>query len=618
MNCAIASVLPGSPAPSANGVCSPVSREQTQAKLDRRSLAAQRHRASQSYTTAERIEEAAQRYADRAALHCAGQSCSYAQLNARANQVAHAVHSQGVRRGDVVAICLENRPGFFFVWLGLAKLGVTVAFLNTNLKGRGLAHALQVTGATRAVVGEECLDQFNSPEVPDEIACWLWRDAENPAGEAARARAACDLGALADACPQENPPAAWRSGLQAGHPAVYIFTSGTTGFPKAAVVSHARWLITGDVMQETMSVKPDDCFYCFLPLYHGAASLSAGATAFASGASVALRRKFSKREFWVDVRRFKVTICQYVGEICRYLLTDPARPDDRHHSLRKMVGAGMSLDVWERFVNRFGAMDIYEGWGATESNTNTINLDNRPGSCGRVPFWEKTNLRLVRYDVASGSHPRDAQGHFQLCEAGEAGEAIGRLIDIPDVVGGRFEGYTSAEETERKILRNVFSDGDAWWSSGDLLRCDQDGYCWFVDRIGDTFRWKSENVSTLEVADSLGDLPGVEMITVYGVAVDGHEGRAGMASIVMQAGKAFDARALYRLSTERLPDYAAPLLVRVSDVADMTSTYKLRKVDLQREGFDSALVRDPLYVRDRAQQCYVALTPQALQRALSN
>lgn len=599
----------------ASGIAS-VTREQTQAKLDRRSAQAARHRASQTYCTAERVEDSARQYAERPCLLYGDERYSYAEVNQKVNQVAHAAYAQGVRCGDVVAICLENRPGFFFVWLGLAKLGVTVAFLNTNVSGKTLAHAMQATGARLAILGEECLSNFTVPEVADLATYWLWPDGDFPANAAKREICTLDLEALTHQFPDTNPPVQWRANQVAEASAVYIFTSGTTGLPKAAIVSHARWLITGDVMRETMDVTSQDCFYCFLPLYHGAASLSAGATAFATGASLALRRKFSKREFWSDVRRHNVTICQYVGEICRFLLSEPEKADDRSHTLRKMVGAGLSAEVWVQFIQRYGDIDIFEGWGATEANTNTINVDNRVGSCGRVPFWEKTNLRIVRYDIENDTYPRDAHGYMIPCGPGEVGEAIGMIIDIPDVVAGRFEGYASSDATDKKILRNVFQQDDAWWSSGDLLRYDDDGYCYFVDRIGDTYRWKSENVSTMEVADNLGDFPGMETVTIYGVQVSGHEGRAGMAAIVMQPGQIFDPHAFYALTNARLPRYAAPLFVRVAPAADLTTTYKLRKVDLQREGFDPDIVRDPLFVRDEKAQSYVALTSEAVARAL--
>ncbi|AQV98316.1 long-chain-acyl-CoA synthetase [Cupriavidus necator] len=592
------------------------SREETQRKLDRRSAIAQRHRSDDSRGVAERFEQSVRDFAGRVCLRYGDATFTYAELNALANRVAHAAHAQGVRCGDTVAICMENRPAFFVLHLGFAKIGATVSFLNTNLPGKPLRHALQTTGARLVVVGEECLASFDNPECRGVVPCWLWPDDERPASEALRALCALDLAALAGAAPEHDPPASWRAGLVAGQTAVHIFTSGTTGLPKAAVISHLRWLVTGDVMQATMDVRPDDVFYCFLPLYHGAAALSAGATAFAAGASLVLRRKFSKREFWNDVRRCGITICQYVGEICRYLLSEAPRADDRTHTLRALVGAGMSTETWDAFVRRFGKLDIYEGWGATEANVNTINVDNRVGSCGRVPFWHKTSLRIVRYDVETDSHPRDADGFMIPCAPGEVGEALGMIGDGNGNLISRFDGYTSAEATERKILRNVLCPGDSWWSSGDLLRYDEDGYCYFVDRIGDTFRWKSENVSTMEVADSLGDLPGLESITVYGVQVPGMEGRAGMAALVMQPGRAFDPGAFYALTCQRVPRYAAPLFVRIADTADLTSTFKLRKVDLQREGYDPALVRDPLYVRDERAGTYVPFAPAAVQRAL--
>ena len=593
-------------------------REVTQAKLDRRSAVAAKFRASSPYTLADLFEARSREHATRALLRYRDDAWTYAEANAEVNRLAHALHALGVRRGDVVALAMENRPQFFFAWFALAKLGAVAAFLNTHIGHRALAHALEVTGARRAIVGEECLAAFDAPEVDrSRTELWLVADPEKPASEALRRLCADDLVARAAAAPADDPDPAWRAGLTAGDAAVHIFTSGTTGLPKAAVISHARWLLTGEVMQVTLDSVPEDCFYTFLPLYHGAASLSSGATAICSGASLALRRKFSRREFWPDVRRYRATVCQYVGEICRYLLGEPPRADDRSHTLRKMVGAGLGAETWTRWVERFGPMEIFEGWGATEANTNTINVDNRVGSCGRVPFWEKTNLRLVRYDVEADRHPRDEHGRLILCQPGEVGEAIGMIHGYPDIVAGRFEGYTAPEATERKILRNVFKDGDAWWSSGDLLRYDEDGYFYFVDRIGDTFRWKSENVSTTEVAEAFGDLPGVESVTVYGVQVPGTEGRAGMAAVVMEPGWVFDPVAFYERAAERLPRYAAPLFVRVPPVADMTTTFKLRKVDLQRQGYDPAQFGDPLFVRDDDAGRYVPLTAAAVARALA-
>ncbi len=596
----------------------PIPREETQAKLDLRSATSARYKASLPYTTADRVEERAQQHADSPLLIYGNETLTYAQVNERINQVAHAAYALGVRRGDVVAMDIENRPAFFYVWMGLAKIGAVVAFLNTHVNGKPLVHALSVTGAKRVIVGEECLPHFAKTEdLPTDVDYWLWPDSEHPASAEMRQLCSLDLEAKAQVASTQNPPREWREGLVAGDNAQFIFTSGTTGLPKAALISHARWLMAGDLMEVTMQASPKDCFYVFLPLYHGAASMSAASACLAGGARMLLRRKFSRREFWNDVRKHGVTSCQYVGEICRFLLSDPPRPDDKEHTLRKMSGTGMAPEVWAQWTERFGdVFQIIESWGSTEANASTLNLDNWPGSCGRVPFWEKTNLRIVRYDVDNDTHPRDENGFMQLCDVNEPGEAIGMIIDYPDIVAGRFEGYTSKDATEKKILRNVFRQGDAWWSSGDLLRCDEDGYCWFVDRIGDTFRWKSENVSTTEVADALGDFPGLDAITVYGVQVPGAGGRAGMASLVLQPDAKFDPKAFWDLALTRLPRYAAPLFLRLSATADMTGNYKLRKVDLQRDGFDPEKVKDPLFVRDDSAKTYVPLTPEAVDKAL--
>lgn len=599
-----------------NSACVP--REVTQSKLDKRSAVASKFLASSPYTIADRVEECAATWDAHIFLREGDASYSYSDVNAQANQVARALQAQGVRKGDVVAMSLENRAAFFFVWLGINKLGAVAAFLNTHVSGKPLLHALEVTKARYVVVGEECAQRYTETELPVKGLTWMhWPDRERAVDAQVLAQFGSDLQALSAQQDGFNVPLAWREGLTAGDTAQYIFTSGTTGLPKAAVISHARWLMSGDSMKEVWEIAPQDIFYCFLPMYHAAASMSATATAMSAGAGVVVRRKFSRSEFWHDIRRYGITFCQYVGEICRFLLTAPHDAQDQQHTLRKMSGTGMTLELWQQWSERFGStFQIFEGWGSTEANASSVNVDNRIGACGRVPFWEKTNLRLVRYDQETGDYIRDANGFLQLAGVNEPGEAIGKIMDYPDIVAGRFEGYTRAEDSEKKTLRNAFSQGDAWWSSGDLLRCDEDGYLWFVDRIGDTFRWKSENVSTMEVSDALGDFSGLDAITVYGVQVPGHGGRAGMAALVMHENATFDPQAFWSLAVSRLPRYAAPLFVRLMDTPDMTGNYKLRKVDLQKQGYDAAQTADPLYVRDDRLQTYVPLTPAAVTEAL--
>jgi len=593
--------------------CELVPREHTQRLLDRCAQAGARIKPQDAYTLADRLEAQADQFADRTFLVYQGQRYRYRDMDARANQYAHAFAQRGLKAGDVCALMMENRPDFFFCWFGLCKLGVVAAFINHHARGRALLHALHSTGASALVAGEECLHALaESPEVSD-WPCWLVPDAERPATPALRRYADASFPQQVLQAGSGRIERDGRCHLKAEETLLLIFTSGTTGLPKAARYSHLRWMVAGDVMAQCMHVTPEDVFYCCLPLYHGAAATSLTSTALKAGASIILRRKFSASAFWTDVRTHGVTIFQYIGEICRYLLNRPACAQDRDHRLRCMLGAGLSPDIWQRWLERFGQMQVIESWGSTEANTSTLNLDNYPGSCGRVPFWDKTNLRLLRYDLNNQTHVRDEHGFCCHCEPGEIGEAVGMIPDDP-LLGGRFEGYTSKEATEKKILRNVFKPGDAWWSSGDLLRYDENGYCYFVDRIGDTFRWKSENVSTQEVADALGDFPGLELINIYGVRVPGHEGRAGMAAIEMQPGRQFDPNAFYKFSLERVPRYAAPVFVRVCASADMTSTFKLRKVDLQRQGYAQELFSDPLYVRDEASASYQPYSLEVLAR----
>ncbi|MBV0934584.1 long-chain-acyl-CoA synthetase [Marinobacterium weihaiense] len=586
-----------------------VPREVTQQKLDRRAQAAGLIKPLDLYTIADRVEAQAEALGDHPFIIYGDRRLSYAEVDARANQVAHAALACGLKPGDVCAMAMENRPEFFTTWFGLTKIGVVVAFINNQINGRPLQHALESTDAKAVIVGEECAHLF--AQTPDlNVPQWLLPDAEKPATDADLAGLSRDYINALENAPRTQVDKAHRAGITAETPTLLIFTSGTTGLPKAAIYSHMRWLCSGDVMEVTISATPDDVFYCCLPLYHGAAATSVTSTALRAGASILVRRKFSVSRFWQDVRDNGVTVCQYIGEICRYLLNQDTDAGD--HQLRCMMGAGLTAESWRRWVERFGQMDIYEGWGSTEANTNLINVDNFIGSCGRVPDWNKTNFRLIRYDVERDAHLRDDQGHCIQCEPGEVGEGIGMIINHPEIGGGRFEGYTSREASEQKILRDVFSEGDSWWRSGDLLRYDEDGYFYFVDRVGDTFRWKSENVSTQEVASALDDFTGAELINIYGVQVPQHEGRAGMAAIVMQEGQVFDPQAFYDLTEERVPRYAAPLFVRVSAAADMTTTFKLRKVDLQRQGYCPEQCQDPLYVRDDKAGTYRPYSAEAL------
>lgn len=588
-----------------------VSREETQAMFDKLAAGAMKHTPEQTYTVADRFEEHARDFPDRVFLIDGDTRITYGEMNRQANRYADVALRMGLKPGDVGAVMVENRPEFFYAWVGLAKIGAIGALINTFARDQALAHAIEVTRSKLLFIGAECVPLFNTrPELAERCQTLVIADPQHPDTALPAGTRAIEA-LLADAS-DANPDAALRKDVVGASPLHYCFTSGTTGLPKAAIISHARWLSVGDGWKNLLDITESDVFYCMLPLFHGAAGMSLTSNALAAGATMVLRRKFSASRFWDDVRRHGITSTQYIGEICRYLVNQPPQPNDREHSLRVMTGAGMTAEVWRQFLDRFGDIRICEGLGATESNCSLSNPDGKIGAVARIPYPERSNARLVRYDVENDCHVRDEQGHLVECKPGEVGELIGMILDIPGLMAGRFEGYTDPAATEKKILRNVFQDGDAWFSTGDLLMRDADDYYYFVDRIGDTFRWKSENVSTTEVVAALEDYRDAELINVYGVKVPEHEGRAGMAAIQMKPGHSFDPAAFFQVATASLPHYAVPLFLRVSEEADLTPTFKVRKVDLQKQGYDPAQVADPLYVLSREQETYVPWSEEAL------
>jgi fatty-acyl-CoA synthase len=561
-------------------------------------------------TTADRLETQARRRGDHPLVHFEGRTVSYAQLNAEANRIAHWAQDLGLRAGDNVALLMENRPEYLASWAGLSKLGVTTALINTNLSGRGLRHALATSNAHHLIAGEDCLDRFatTAGDLARPLEIWVRSD---PTGQATGPvpDGAHDLDAALAAEFDTNPDRAWRSGTVAGDDLFYIYTSGTTGLPKAARFSHMRFLGIGELCAVALGIRPEDVFYCALPLYHSAGGVMLVSGAIHAGATIALRRRFSAGRFWDDVREHDATLFQYIGEFCRYLMNQPERPDDRDHGIRAIIGNGLRSDIWEAFQRRFGIREIREFYGATEGNVAIMNFENKVGSVGRYPFKAASNVRIIRYDLENDAPVRGEDGFCIECGEDEAGEMVGRIPAGESAAAGRFEGYTSKEATDRKILRDVFETGDAYFRTGDLMRQDRDGFYYFVDRIGDTFRWKGENVSTQEVAELVSGFPAVEMVNVYGVEVEGADGRAGMAALVLRPDADFDGATFYAHVDRVLPRYAAPLFVRLLPEQDVTGTFKIRKVDVQKEGFDPSVIDDRLFFRDEAARAYVPLTP---------
>lgn len=519
-------------------------------------------------------------------------------FDALVNRHARAWRELGVERGQVVALILDNRPEFLMHFYALGKLGAIASLINPALIGDALRHALRVCEPVAILVGDGQLAplcELASEDLP-----------------VARERVFIDheLGEP-DA---EQPFASWNrrvSGvvplaihdaeLQALHEvAAYIYTSGTTGLPKPAVVKHHRLRRAGDVFSGLARLTSDDCLYCCLPLYHASATAIGVPMAIASRARLALARKFSASRFWSECREAEATVCLYIGELCRYLLHQPPGPDDRNHQVRCFVGNGLRPDIWDGFCERFGIERVGEFYGATEGNAETANFLNRSGTVGPLLPWK---MKLVRWDAQRDELLRGPDGFAIVAKAGEPGVLIGKIDDR-----NPYAGYTDARASRGKVLTDVLEQGDAWFNTGDLLSRDRLWHLHFVDRLGDTFRWKGENVSTQEVAEILNKGPGVRESNVYGVEVPGTDGRAGMAAIVVEP--EFSPQRFYEYVTAELPSYAVPRFLRLVESVSTTGTFKHKKVELRDEGWDPAVVRDPLLLRDAAGKRYVELTPE--------
>ena len=548
---------------------------------------------NRSHTLRDLIEALAAKYGDRVALASDSQSLTYRALNAQANRYARWARDRGIGKGDVVALMMPNCPEYLTVWAGIAKIGGVTALINTNLSGASLAHSLSIVGARAVLVDASLLDRYATVDGLLAAPLPLFVRGDHAGGHERLDEQVAGFSG-------DNLRPGERVALTINDRCLYVYTSGTTGLPKAANINHYRvQLIMHGFAAITNSTASDRVYDC-LPMYHSNGGIIAPGIALIAGGTCFIREKFSAREFWPDIKRQRATMFVYIGELCRYLLDTPPEAVDRSHHVRLCVGNGLRPDVWERFRDRFGLASIIEFYAATEGNCSMFNFDSRPGAVGRIPNWIKSRfpMRVVGFDVETEQVVRGADGLCREVPDGEPGELIGEIVDDPAKPGNRFEGYSEQQSTESKILRDVFKAGDAWFRTGDLMRRDTLGYFYFVDRIGDTFRWKGENVSTSEVAESIASFPTVRDVTVYGVAMPGRDGRAGMAAMVVADPASFDFAAFDAQLKSRLPDYARPLFLRFADHLDLTGTFKQRKTGLVREGFDPASITDPLFVRD--------------------
>ncbi|OQQ34327.1 long-chain-acyl-CoA synthetase [Rhodococcus hoagii] len=515
------------------------------------------------------FQDLARRQPDRPFIRFDGASISYRQANERVNRYADALVQQGVERGDVVGILMKNRPETLLLTLAAVKLGAVAGMLNHNQRGEVLAHSLSLLDSRVLVVGEEC----------DEAISSL-----SGAPHADTVLSAGKLDELAESADPSNPAVCEQ--IQAKERAFYIFTSGTTGMPKASLMSHFRWLKSMSGLGAMgVRLRRNDTLYCALPLYHNNALTVSLSSVLSSGATFAIARTFSASRFWDDAKRNGATAFVYIGEVCRYLLNQPERPSDRHNGIRLMVGNGLRPEIWTEFTERFGIDRVAEFYGASECNIAFVNALGVERTAGVCPLPHA----VVEYDQDTGRARRARDGRLRRVRVGEVGLLLSKVTDRAP-----FDGYTDPEATESKLVRDAFKDGDCWFDTGDLVRDQGFMHVAFVDRLGDTFRWKGENVATTEVEGAMSAHPAIEQSVVYGVAVPGADGKAGMAAVTLRDGHELDGARLAAHLFDRLPSYAVPLFVRVVDSLETTSTFKSRKVELREEAYSSDVER--LYV----------------------
>jgi fatty-acyl-CoA synthase len=551
------------------------------------------------------IDELAERQGAAPALLSEDEWLTYADLARQARRYAGWAQNEGLAKGDAVALLMPNRPEYFAVWLGITRAGGIAALLNTELTGPALVHCINVARPKHVICDASLLDRIIAVYAYLDPAPEIWIHGGDGRGPFPRITDHLD----ADCAVAPRITIADR--------ALYIYTSGTTGLPKAANVSHARVMQWTHWFAGLMDVRHEDRMYDCLPMYHSAGGVLAPGAVLIGGGSVVIGRKFSARRFWEEIVGWDCTLFQYIGELCRYLATSAPHPCESDHRLRLACGNGLRGDVWHLFKNRFRIPQVLEFYASTEGNVSLANLEGEAGAIGRVPAFlaHRSGTALIRQDDETGQPVRDAGGLCVRAAPNEVGEAIGRLQADPSNVGSWFEGYTDESASRSRILRDVFERGDAWCRTGDLMRRDARGYFYFVDRVGDTFRWKGENVATTEVAGAICRCPGIAEAAVYGVEVPGVEGRAGMAAVV--ASGPFDPGAFRTHVVASLAHYARPLFVRVRDSLDTTPTLKFTTRALVREGYDPARITDALYVHDSECQQYVRLDTSTYHRIQS-
>ncbi len=547
------------------------------------------------------IERNALKYADNIAVKFKDIQLTYKEFNEWANRYAHYFISLGLKRGDIIEAIMRNRPEMMFIIAAVAKLGVAASLINPDLRKKSLIHSLKTTPGKIIIVDEECLNMFDDVKSDLELSADQKLHFSPDRGEIPCPEGYINLAEAVKDFPIDNPPGT--ADITVDDNLVFIFTSGTTGLPKASYYPHLR-LVGGGVMIGAIHAEmtPDDTMYVTTPLYHSNGITIGFGGVFAVGATMALARKFSVSRFWDDVRKYNATIFNYIGELCRYLYNQPPKPNDSDNPVKTIIGNGLRPEIWMEFKKRFGIERVAEMYGTTEHGVGWLNLLNFDKTCG----FTTSQFAIVKYDVENEEIVRDENGFMQRVGKGGTG-----LLIIKRDTDFAFTGYTDKKETEKKLFHSVFKKGDLWVDMGDLVRDQGCNHIIFVDRLGDTFRWKGQNVSTTEVEKIFNSFDQIELSSIYGVYIPGTDGRAGMASITIKNDiEKFDLDELSGVLTENLPPYAIPIFLRIKSTLSVTSTFKLVKSVLKKEEYNIDTIADELYVMMPRESTYTPLTKE--------
>lgn len=559
------------------------------------------------------FQQTAAKYPTKSAIVCEGTELTWSEFNALTNQFAHSLKKQGVSRGDCVSVLIENRIELLCSIFALAKIGATAGLINTGLTDRPLAHCISTIESKKCLVGQELLAQISAIKEQVDLADkdYLW--VHDPVINATAPDWATDFSATLARMPSDNLPET--EDIIAGEIALYIFTSGTTGLPKPAVIYHRRIMSAAKPYSKVgFHAKPSDRMYICLPLYHATGFLLGIGSCLYSGASMFVRRRFSASQFWPEVQQYRTSLFVYVGELCRYLAMAPECPEEKNNPLKTMLGNGLRPDIWDSFRQRFGVKRITEIYGASEGNVSFLNILNKDSTIGTGAVV----VMLVKYDIDNDEMVLDEDGNLIEVPLGEPGLMLGKIDDKY-----KFDGYKNKDATNDKILCDLREPGDRWFNTGDLVRKIDVGFAMglphyqFVDRVGDTFRWRAENVSTNEVGEIINACEQVEISNIYGVDICGAEGKAGMAAITLKPGHQFDEAAFTAYVDRELPAFARPVFVRIQQQQDTTGTFKLFKGKLKQQAYHLDQVEDPIYVRQPKSNQYQLLEAKFYKKLIS-